>query len=489
MGLENLSGVELGREVSEGHITPTEVIDFFAERIEKRNPGINAFVYTKFDDARAEAKKLEARMARGEDVGPLAGVPVGLKDFLPSKKGWTNSHGGVKSLIRVDEADSVFYDSAVRAGAVAVGKTNAPAFAFRGTCDNKLYGPTRNPFNTEYNSGGSSGGSAAAVADGLVPISEGSDGGGSIRIPSAWCSCFGFKASVGTIPSVCRPDGWMATHPYCFNGAITRTVLDSAVMMNYMAYHDPRDPLSLDRGKRDFTELMKKPIKGLRIAFTADFDIFTVDPEVAGIVEAAAHSLEEAGAIVEQVHFGFKHSQNDFANLWCRSICIDTAIDMELWKKEGFDLVRDHRDELPEEFIYWNEEALRSSIMDYRYFNELRTEILDEQENIFEKYDIIISPVTICPPVKNASDGNTKGPEMMNGQRIEPLIGFCETFFENFAGNPAASVPAGLTATGLPVGMQIIGKKFLDEDVFAAAHAFEEISPWNYDIPYGREIH
>ena len=281
----------------------------------------------------------------------------------------------------------------------------------------------------------------------------------------------------------------MATHPYCFNGAITRTVLDSAVMMNYMAYHDPRDPLSLDRGKRDFTELMKKPIKGLRIAFTADFDIFTVDPEVAGIVEAAAHRLEEAGAIVEQVHFGFKHSQNDFANLWCRSICIDTAIDMELWKKEGFDLVRDHRDELPEEFIYWNEEALRSSIMDYRYFNELRTEILDEQENIFEKYDIIISPVTICPPVKNASDGNTKGPEMMNGQRIEPLIGFCETFFENFAGNPAASVPAGLTATGLPVGMQIIGKKFLDEDVFAAAHAFEEISPWNYDIPYGREIH
>lgn len=489
MGLENLSGVELGREVSEGHITPTEVIDFFAERIEKRNPGINAFVYTKFDDARAEAKKLEARMARGEDVGPLAGVPVGLKDFLPSKKGWTNSHGGVKSLIRVDEADSVFYDSAVRAGAIAVGKTNAPAFAFRGTCDNKLYGPTRNPFNTEYNSGGSSGGSAAAVADGLVPISEGSDGGGSIRIPSAWCSCFGFKASVGTIPSVCRPDGWMATHPYCFNGAITRTVLDSAVMMNYMAYHDPRDPLSLDRGKRDFTELMKKPIKGLRIAFTADFDIFTVDPEVAGIVEAAAHSLEEAGAIVEQVHFGFKHSQNDFANLWCRSICIDTAIDMELWKKEGFDLVRDHRDELPEEFIYWNEEALRSSIMDYRYFNELRTEILDEQENIFEKYDIIISPVTICPPVKNASDGNTRGPEMMNGQRIEPLIGFCETFFENFAGNPAASVPAGLTATGLPVGMQIIGKKFLDEDVFAAAHAFEEISPWNYDIPYGREIH
>ena len=488
MKLEELSGVELGSEVKSGNITPTEVVDYFAERIEKRNPSLNAFVYTKFDEARAEAKILEERMVRGEDTGPLSGVPVGLKDFLPSKKGWTNSHGGVKSLIREDEADSAFYTAARNAGAIAVGKTNAPAFAFRGTCDNKLYGPTCNPFNTEYNSGGSSGGSAAAVADGLVPISEGSDGGGSIRIPSAWCSCFGYKASVGTIPSICRPDGWTATHPYCFDGAITRTVLDSAVMLNYMAVYDPRDPLSLDHGLRDFTELMKKPINGWKIAFTADFDVFTVDREVSGIVEAAAHRLEEAGADVEDVHFNFKHTQNDFAKLWCRSICVDTAIDMELWKKEGFDLVRDHRDELPEEFIYWNKEALNSNIMDYRYFNELRTEILDAQQDIFEKYDIIVSPVTICPPVKNASDGNTKGPEELNGRKIEPLIGFCETFFENFTGNPAASVPAGLTCKGLPVGMQIIGKKFRDEDVFAAAHAFEEISPWGYEIPYGRKI-
>ena len=486
MSLEKLSGVELGAEVKRGRITPTEVIDFFAERIEARNPGINAFVYTKIEDAKAEAKKLEERLARGEETGPLTGVPIGLKDFLPSKKGWTNSHGGVKSLIMEDPADSVFYDAAARAGAIAVGKTNAPAFAFRGTCDNKLYGPTRNPFHTAYNSGGSSGGSAAAVADGLVPIAEGSDGGGSIRIPSAWCSCFGFKASVGTIPSVCRPDGWTATHPYCFDGAITRTVLDSAVMLNYMAIYDPRDPLSLPREERDFTELMKRSIKDWKIAFTTDFDIFTVDPEVARIVTAAAHRLEEAGAVVELVHFSFRHSQNDFAKLWCRSICVDTAIDMELWKRDGFDLVGDHRDELPEEFIYWNREALNSTIMDYRYFNELRTEILDAQQDIFERYDIIVSPVTICPPVKNAADGNTKGPTELNGRKIEPLIGFCETFFENFTGNPAASVPAGLTAAGLPVGMQIIGKRFRDEDVFAVARAFEQIAPWDYEIPYNR---
>ncbi|MBR5426122.1 MAG: amidase [Clostridiales bacterium] len=488
MELEKLSGVELGKEVRSGRITPTEVIRYFQERIEKRNPSLNAFTYTKFDDAFSEAKALEEKLLHHEEVGPLAGVPVGLKDFLPSKKGWTNSHGGVKSLIREDVEDSMFYIAAREAGAIAVGKTNAPAFAMRGTCDNYLYGPTRNPFDTKYNSGGSSGGSAAAVADGMLPIAEGSDGGGSIRIPSAWCGCFGFKASVGTIPSICRPDGWTATHPYCFNGAITRTVLDSAVMLNYMARYNPRDPLSLDHGKRDFTELMKKPIRNWKIAFTTDFDIFTVDLEVAAIVKDAARKLEAAGASIEPVHFSFRHTQNEFAELWCRSISIDTAIDMELWKREGLDLVRDHREELPEEFIYWNELALRSTVMDYRYFNELRTEMLDAMQDIFDTYDIILSPVTICPPVRNAEDGNTRGPLEMNGRKIEPLIGFCETFFSNFTGNPAASVPAGLTKTGLPVGMQIIGKKFRDEDVLAVAKTFEDIAPWGYDIPLSREI-
>ena len=478
MELENLSGVELGAEVNKGNVTPTEVIEYFADRIEKRDPRLNAFTYTKFEDALEEAKKLEQRLAAGENPGPLAGVPVGLKDFLTSKKGWTNSHGGVKALIREDTDDSAFYAAAREAGAIAVGKTNAPAFAMRGTCDNKLYGPTGNPYDPEYNSGGSSGGSAAAVADKMLPIAEGTDGGGSIRIPSSWCGCFGYKASVGTIPSICRPDGWTATHPYCFDGAITRTVEDSAVMLNYMAKYDPRDPLSLDHGHRDFTELMKAPIKGRKIALTLDFDIFNTDDEIASIVEEAAYKLESAGAIVEPVHFGFKHSQNDFAELWCRSISVDTAIDMELWKEQGLDLVGDHRDEIPEEFIYWNEKALQSTIMDYRYFNELRTEMLDCEQDIFDKYDLIASPVTVCPPVKNADDGNTKGPDEFRGRKMEPLIGFCETFIENFTGSPAASVPAGFTSAGFPVGMQLIGHKFRDEDVFAAAYTFEQIAPW-----------
>ncbi|MCR4951788.1 MAG: amidase [Solobacterium sp.] len=488
MKLELLSGAELGRLVNRREVSPTEVVEYFRKRIEERNPSINAFVYTKYEEALQEAKKLEARLARGEDVGPLAGVPAALKDFLPSKKGWPNSHGGVRSLIMDDPEDSVFCAAAEKAGAIVLGKTNAPAFAFRGTTDNQLYGPTSTPFRPGYNSGGSSGGSAAAVADGLIMIGEGSDGGGSIRIPSSWCGCFGFKASIGTIPSVNRPDGWSASHPYCFSGAITKTVEDSAIMLEYMQGYNSRDPHSAFRTRRKFTELMKRPLSGWRIGYTDDFGIFTVDEEVRQIVRRAALYFREAGASVEPVTFHFRHTQNKYAELWCKSICFDTATDMELWKRKGFDIVKDHRDELPEEFIYWNDVMMRSTIMDIRAINEMRTEILDVQEDAFRDFDLILSPVTICPPVKNRNDRNTKGPDTVNGKPVEPLIGFCETFFENFTGNPAASIPAGLTEEGLPVGMQIIGRKYMDEDVLAAAYAYEQIRPWSYEIPLNRTI-
>ncbi|MBO7681501.1 MAG: amidase, partial [Clostridia bacterium] len=157
--LELLSAAELGREIQAGHLTPTEAVRYFEHRIEERNAAINAFVYTKFEEAEAAAKALEQSMADGEEAGPFAGVPFALKDFLPSKKGWTHSHGGVKSLIREDPVDSEFCKAMEAAGGIALGKTNAPAFGFRGATDNKLYGPTRNPYDHRYNAGGSSGGS------------------------------------------------------------------------------------------------------------------------------------------------------------------------------------------------------------------------------------------------------------------------------------------------------------------------------------------
>jgi amidase/aspartyl-tRNA(Asn)/glutamyl-tRNA(Gln) amidotransferase subunit A len=485
-GLEGLSAAELGRLVRAKEVSPTEVIRYFAARIEARNPRINAFVYTRFEEAEAVARQLERRIAAGEDPGPFAGVPFGLKDFLPSKKGWTNSHGGVQALIREDPASSEFCVAMEAAGGIAIGKTNAPAFGFRGTCDNELYGPTSNPFDPRFNSGGSSGGSAAAVADGLVPICEGGDAGGSIRIPSAWCNLFGLKPSVGTIASVCRPDAWAATHPYCCNGGLTRTVEDSAILLDYMARHDPRDPLSLPRTEADYTRHLGRSLKGWKIGYTPDFDLFPVEPEVARLVEQAARRFEEAGAELVPLSFRFPHSALEMARCWCRAISVDTAIELELWRREGLDLVRDHRADLPEAFVRYNELAARGTIMDYYAFNCIRTEVFDALQDALTSCDLVVSPTTCCLPVPNATDCNTCGPASINGVEVDPLIGFATTFLANFSGHPAASVPAGLSESGLPVGMQLIGRRFCDGDVLAAAAAFERIQPWRalYAIPY-----
>lgn len=491
MELEKLSGMELGHLVNTKQISPVEVINYFIDRIEKRNPSINAFTYTKFDEALDYAIKLTKRLENGEYCGPFAGVPVAFKDFLPSKKGWQNSHGGVKSLIRKDDADSMFWKAAEKLGAIPVGKTNAPAFGFSGACQNALYGPTRNPFNTDFSTGGSSGGTAAAVSDGLITFGEGGDAGGSIRIPSGWCNLFGFKPSLGTVPSYCRPDGWSATHPYCFNGVLTKTVQDSAMMLNTMAEYNPRDPISLPiNAHKDFTSLMKKSIKGKKIGLTYDFDMYPVDTKVKKAIDTAVKYLEEAGAIVEEVEFDFHHSLDEIMYCWAWSISIDTALDLHDWSLVGLNLIEDHREELPEEFIHFNEIASNVNILDFRRFNYIRTDILDNFENIFENYDLIVSPTACCPPMHIEDNGKV---DVVNEISLDPelnFIEFGETPMVNFIGYPAASVPAGIIYDNLPVGMQIIGKQYKDEDVLSVAYTFEKIHPWadNYQIPFSRTI-
>ena len=487
--LEELSALELGREVREKRISPTEVLDYFVERIKKRNPSINAFVYLKLDDAYKAARELEEKIEAGEDVGPFAGVPFGLKEFLNSKKGWKNWHGGVRCLEAIDEVSSRFCLSMEKAGGIAIGKTNAPSYGFRGTTDNRMFGPTSTPFNIRYNSGGSSGGSAAAVADGLVPIAEGGDAGGSIRLPACWCNLYGFKASVGTIPSVCRPDAWTATHPLCFAGGLVKTVEDAAVLLDYMAGLNVRDPFSRPKVV-NYQAAMNKPITGMKIAFTRNFDLFEVDKEIADHIEKAAKLFEKAGAIVEEVHFNFKHTANELADQWCKGITIDCALDLNHAKEQGIDYLKDHAEDFPEEFIYWKKECDKLGIEDMYKFNLVRTDVLDQFEDVFENYDLIVSPVTCCPPVLNRTDRNTKGPDIVNGKPVETLIGWTQTFLANFVGNPAASVPAGIMKDNLPVGMQIIGRRFMDEHVLQASRAFELLQPWreNYKIALDREI-
>lgn len=487
MSLHKYSAVELGNIVNSRKLSVREVLDYFKQRVEKRNPSINALVYLNWEDAYREADKLQERIDSGEYVGPFAGVPIALKDFLPSKKGWYNTHGGVEALTGIDEYDSEFYKACKSLGAIAIGKTNAPPFGFSGACLNKLYGQTRNPFNIEYNSGGSSGGSAAAVADGLILIGEGGDAGGSIRIPASWCNLYGFKPSVGTVPSICRPDAWSATHPYCAGMGLTKTVEDAAVLLTQMASYNPYDPMSLPiNNNKQFNQYLNTSVRDMKVAFTYDFDLYPVDSEVREIVYSAVEKLESSDIRVEPVRFSFKHTLAEIMFCWAWSISIDTTLDIKQWRQEGLDLLKDYSDELYEEFIYFYHVASKADIYSFREFNEIRTDILDNFESALSQYDFIISPTTICPPMKISDNGKVSE---VAGKRLDAttnFISFGETALVNFIGYPAASIPAGYTDAGLPIGIQIIGRQYHDDSVIALSSAIEKISPWGYDLAWNR---
>lgn len=490
--IDKLPGYKLSDMIRKRHVSSVEVMEHFISKYEKINPKINAFTYAMVDYAMHEAKELDDKLNRHELVkGGLLGVPVVLKDFLPSKKGWRNSHGGVPALVQEDEYDSEFCKAAEAQGAIVIGKTNAPAFGFRGCTDNIMYGPTSTPFDITRNSGGSSGGSASAVGAGLALIGEGGDAGGSIRIPAAWCGCYGFKPSAGAVPNVCRPDAWTASHPYCCGGPITRSVHDADLILNNMIHYNPRDPISVMMDKTGIGQInpSKKLLNGLKIAVTYDFNLFPYpEDDIARAVDRVADVLVNGGATRFDLNFHFKHDLRDYEEAWLRGISVDSSIDLELLKRYcNLDLIGDHPDQLPEEFIKWNNKAFSSTMLDYRAFHEIRSDVLDAHQDIFDYVDLIVAPVTGCMPVKNRTDhtklyegddGLTYGPSSINGKPVDNLIGFSYTFLENFIGTPAASIPAGLSKDGLPIGVQLIAPRYKDATVLNASYFIEAEMPW-----------
>ncbi|NOX32027.1 MAG: amidase, partial [Actinobacteria bacterium] len=297
------SATELARRVRERELSPVELVDSVIDRIEQRNPDLNAVVYEGFDDARVAAVVAESAVTSGEKLGSLHGVPTLMKDLFDFKPGWISTFGGVPALADlVVDNYCVFAERVEKAGAIIVGKTNSPVMGFSGICDNPLFGPTCNPFDTTKNTGGSSGGSAAAVADGMVPFAEGTDAGGSIRIPAAWCGVYGFKPSFGRVPVALRPNAFGGTNPFVAKGPITRTVQDAALVLNTLSGYDSRDPYSLQSAP-DFLEGLDCDLLGKRIAYSPDFGVYPVDPRVAETVANAARAFEQAGAIIEEVEF------------------------------------------------------------------------------------------------------------------------------------------------------------------------------------------
>lgn len=477
----------LAAAVAERDVSPVELVELAIERIEERNPSLNAVILKGYDDARAAAQEAEQAVLRGDDLGCLHGVPTLMKDCFDFKPGWPSTFGGIPELADFVTQDTcVWVERVEAAGGIIVGKTNSPVMGFRGVTDNPLFGATGNPFDARYNPGGSSGGSAAAVADGMVPFAEGTDGGGSTRIPSAWCGTYGYKASFGRTPVVLRPNAWAGTQPTINEGPITRCVRDAAIVMEALTGYDPRDPYSL-REEVDYVAACDRPIEGMRIAYSPDLDIYPIDPRVAGTVADAVTAFEDCGAIVEEVELGLDFDQLEFAHLWCHMIMNLNVVAIEGFKAQGIDLMAG--DGLPPVYREWIERGSDMDIRDVAADNIKRTQAFEALQGVFADYDVLATPTMSTMPPLNEDTGDTMGPSEVNGIEIDPSIGFCLAFITNFTGHPAASVPAGL-ADGLPVGMQLIGPSLRDDVVIAASAAFERVRPWmgSYEVCRSRAI-
>jgi amidase/aspartyl-tRNA(Asn)/glutamyl-tRNA(Gln) amidotransferase subunit A len=476
--LAYMSAAAIAAAVRRRDLSPVEIVESTIERIEKRNPSLNAIVFKGFADARAAARTAEAAVMSGAPLGPLHGVPSAIKDLFDFKPGWPFTFGGIRAMKDcVAQWHCVFAERVEKAGAILIGKTNSPIMGLRGTCDNYLFGPTRNPFDLTKNSGGSSGGSAAAVADGLLPFAEGTDAGGSIRIPAAWCNVVGFKASFGRVPVAMRPNAFAGTMPFVFEGPITRTVEDAAIVLSTIAGYDTRDPYSLE-GSEDFLAATRQPIKGWKIAYTPDFGVFPVEPKIRALVAEAVRAFADAGAIVEEVKFPLTRPQRELSDVWTRLMAPLNLGALEGMKAFGLDLLRDHRDDFPPEYLQRVEAGWTYSAMDMSRDQAVRTEVYDAIESVLADYDIIVSPTLACMPVNNATDGNTMGPTRICGEEVDPLIGWSLAYLANFSGHPAASVPAGLV-DGLPVGLHIMGRRYADAAVLRAAAGYERARPWS----------
>ena len=472
------SAATLARKFRKKDISPVEVMDAAIARIETHNSKINALIILHLDEAREAAKKAEKAVMKGEELGPLHGVPVAMKDCFDFKPSWICTFGGIRALKDwTAKSYCMWAERMEKAGAIIVGKTNSPIFGFRGTCDNYLFGPSKNPFDLNKNTGGSSGGSAGAVAAGLLPLCEGTDGGGSTRIPASWSGVYGYKASYGRVPLVTRPDAFSGTIPFIFEGPITRTVEDAALAMSALAGYDSRDPFAVE-GSVDFISALKGSMKGKRIAYTRDYGIFPVDPRITAVTDKAVQVFTEAGTHVEEVKFDINHSQWELSEAWCRFVAPKQVAALEGFKREGIDIQRDHHDDMPPEFWYWDEIGRKMTVPQFIDDQAIRSDVFDAIRKVLDHYDFIVSPTLASLAVDNARDGNTLGPAEINGEKINRLIGWCMTYLINFTGNPAATVPAGLADNGLPVGMQIVGRRYDDAGVITASATFERQRPW-----------
>jgi aspartyl-tRNA(Asn)/glutamyl-tRNA(Gln) amidotransferase subunit A len=462
-----MDAVTIARHVAAKELSPVEVVDAVLDRLDRLDPVLNAFTTVVPEEARQRAKRLEAEIAAGHDVGPLAGVPTGVKDLICTK-GVRTASGSFAYADFVPDEDDVVVERIEAAGAIVIGKTQVPEFGYSGTGQTPLAEPTRNPWNLDRTSGGSSAGTGAAVATGIGPFSLGSDGGGSVRIPASFCGVYGLKATMGRVPLYPgtkdeRYPGVSSWESLEHIGPLTRTVADAALVMSVIAGPDDRDRLSIPSGDLDWRRAVDGDLRGLRVAYSPDLGYAAVDPQVRAVVDRAAEVFERGlGCVVERADPGWADPYESF---W--GVVVNES-----------DLVGLRRlaDSLGERMSPHLVDVLRADWTAEQFTTALmgRKAVYNASWRFFRDYDLLLTPTLAVP----AFEHGIQGPTVIDGREVEPFYWLSFTFPHNLTGQPAATVPAGFTPDGLPVGLQIVGRRLDDALVLRASAAFEAAAPW-----------
>jgi aspartyl-tRNA(Asn)/glutamyl-tRNA(Gln) amidotransferase subunit A len=451
-----LSAVELGTHYRERRLSPVEVVAATLARIEQLDPIVNAFCLVDGERASAEAQASEERWRRGAPLGPLDGVPVAVKDVFLTR-GWPTLRGS-----RAVDPDGPWDDDAPtvsalrRHGAVLAGKTTTPELGWKAVTDSPLSGVTRNPWDPSRTAGGSSGGSAAALASGMVALALGTDGGGSIRIPCGFCGLVGLKPTYGRVPAWPASPFGAVSHA----GPMARTVDDVALLLDVISEGDARDWTALPPPTESFRAAIEGGVAGLRVAFSPDLGYVEVDPEVADLVARAAAQFAQLGAHVEELDPGFQDPRGAFDVLWSAGAANATAAlgDPPIERLDpGFARVA---------------AAGRSHSLP-QYLDAIgRRDALGLRMSCFHRdWQLLLIPTLPLP----AFDAGLDVPPGWPDQDWPSWTPFTYPF--NLTQQPAATVPCGFTASGLPVGLQIVGPRYGDALVLRAAHAFEAAHP------------
>ena len=451
---------ELAKRIRSRKISPVEIVKNALDRIAEVNPKLNCFCFVYPEEALKAARKAEAAVMAKKKLAPLHGIPVAIKDLTPTK-GKRTTLGSYTHEHWVPDYNATVVDSLLNAGGIMVGKTTTPEFAYSSFCESPLWGTTRNPWNLERTPGGSSGGAGSAVASGCIPVAEGTDMGGSVRIPASFCGLVGLKPSLGRIPLDLLPSVFDNISHF---GPITRTIDDARLFLSVTQGPDDRDIQSIP-GPLDLDGPQPARIKGMKFALSMDLGFYYVDPEVEKAVKRAAAALKEAGATVEKVKLPWNQRVVD---MW-----------MEIWQVFmaayfGHTLAK-YRDKMDPFVVHLIEEGNKMSAADYKRLEIERTKQWNEFRPILAKYDALLCP-TMALTAPKVGTGDAIFYEHSDDGFYHGLDITCP--FNNLAACPALSVPAGWSRDGLPIGLQIVTRRWRDDTALTIGKALEKARPW-----------